>query len=170
MVTVTTTLMEFLRRYRPGITREEAAVAAGISLATLARRLREGLNADEVMRAAQYVGASPVEALLELEIIKHEDVRVAAAVRSLEAVPDRTLIEELLARAIEREGADASDREEAGLPPSTRGRFEYIKGGGTVIDVAYRSVSEPDAEALRAEDPRALGAEALAARRGERDD
>ncbi len=115
--------MTYLRRYRPGITREEAAVASGVSIATLTRRLREGLDADEVMRAAKYVGASPTEALIALGLLAPDDVRKVAATESIETLSDRVLLEELLSRAIEQEGADDFDREQVGLPPSPPARF-----------------------------------------------
>lgn len=118
-----TDLITYLRRYRPAMSREEVATAAGISIATLTRRLREGLDADEVMRAARYVGASPTEALIALGMLEPDDVRSVAAADSLENVPERVLLEELLERAREREGADDADRQEAGLPPAPPARF-----------------------------------------------
>ena len=136
---MTTDLISYLRRYRPGMTREEVAVAAGVSIATLTRRLREGLDADEVIRAARHVGASPTEALLELGMLEQHDVRRVAAVDALDTVPERVLLEELLGRALEREDTDAADRQEAGLPPAAPQRF------APVIDVAFGR-PDPDAE------------------------
>lgn len=159
MVNVTTTLMEYLKRYRPGMTREEAAIAAGISLATFARRLREGLDADEVIAMARYVGASPVEALLELSLIEHSDVRAVSAATHLETLSDRVLLEELLARAVGRESADEADREEAGLPPSPPARFDVV-----------HPVHDIDASALAATDDDAVVELPRAARHGDHDD
>lgn len=141
LLLVTTDLIAYLRRYRPGMTREEVAVAAGISIATLTRRLREGLDADEVMRAARNVGASPTEALLELGMLEPADVRKVAAVDALNTVPEVTLLEELLDRARGRHDDDAADREEAGLPPAPPTRFvprvvPVSEVDGTLADAA----------------------------------
>jgi|GEM_PF-1062278 len=123
LVRVPTDLISYLRRYAPAMTREEVAVAAGISIATLTRRLREGLDADEVIRAARHVGASPTEALMALGMLEPHDVRAVAAVDTLDTVPERVLLEELLGRAREREETDDVDREDAGLPPAPPARF-----------------------------------------------
>lgn len=119
-------LIAFLRQYKPGMTREEVAHACGISIATLTRRLREGLDADEVIRAATYVGASPTEALIALGLLAPDDVRKVAATDALDTVSSRVLLEELLERAIAEEGADEHDREAAGLPPSPPRRLRSI--------------------------------------------
>jgi len=136
----------YLRRYRPAMTREEVAVAASISIATLTRRLREGLDADEVIRAARAVGASPAEALLELGLLDATDVRRVAVVDALDTVPERVLLEELLERAREREDTDAADREEAGLPPAAPARF------APVVDVAFGTRDVLDVELSAADD------------------
>jgi transcriptional regulator with XRE-family HTH domain len=120
---MSTDLMSYLRRYRPGISREEVAVAAGVSIATLARRLREGLDADEVMKAARAIGAPPVEALIELGLLASAEIDAVTRSTSIDQAPDRVLLEELLARSIEAEPVDAHDREEAGLPPVPPSRF-----------------------------------------------
>ncbi|MBO9556727.1 hypothetical protein [Cellulomonas sp.] len=118
-----TDLMSYLRRYRPGLTREEAALVCGVSIATLSRRLREGLDADEVLRAARAIGAPPVEALVELGLLATSEVDEATQATSVESAPDRVLLEELLERARERDAVDAADRDEAGLPPAPPARF-----------------------------------------------
>ena len=120
---------------------EEVATAAGISIATLTRRLREGLDADEVMRAARHVGASPTEALMALGMLEPDDVRTVAAVEALDTVPEVTLLEQLLERARGRADAEDADREEAGLPPAPPARFvprvvEVSDVDGTLADAA----------------------------------
>jgi transcriptional regulator with XRE-family HTH domain len=115
--------MSYLRRYRPGMSREEVAIAAGVSIATLARRLREGLDADEVMKAARAIGAPLVEALIELGLLASAEIDAVTQLMSIDQAPDRVLLEELLARSREREPADNTDREEAGLPPAAPHRF-----------------------------------------------
>jgi len=98
-------LVAYLRRYRPGMSREEVATACGVSIATLTRRLREGLDTAEVIRAARYFGASPTEALLELGVLEVNDVRRHVAIEGLHAVSETTLISELLRRTADRNRA-----------------------------------------------------------------
>lgn len=120
---MSTDWISYMREHRPAITREEIAVAAGISIATLTRRLREGLDADEVIRAARSVGASPTDALLSLGMLTADDLRAIAAVDAIDTVPETVLLEELLERARSREAAEAADRQDAGLPPAPPARF-----------------------------------------------
>lgn len=124
---MSTDLITYLRRYRPDMTREEVAIAAGISVATLTRRLREGLDADEVIRASQYVGASPTEALMELGMLAPDDVQRAAGTSTVEQVAERVLIEELLSRAYTQEAAVDADREEAGIPRLPPRRYSAVE-------------------------------------------
>lgn len=138
--------IEYLRRYRPAMSREEVAVAAEISVATLTRRLRDGLDADEVIRSARAVGASPTEALMVLGLLAPDDVHTTAATSSLATVSERTLLEELLARAVERDTSEAVDREEAGLPPAPHPRFVLVSDPGEMLDYEAAKEGDPDEE------------------------
>lgn len=151
---MSTDLLAYLRRYKPGMTREEAAHACGISIATLTRRLREGLDADEVIRAAKYVGASPTEALMALGLLASDDVRRVAATDSLETVASRTLLEELLERSLAEADADDHDREEAGLPPSPPTRLKRVDVSYPRGTITLAAASEDDIDAeIEAQQP-----------------
>lgn len=97
-----TTLMSYLRQHARRITREEVAQAAGISVATLSRPLRDGLVADEVIRAARHVGASPTDALVSLGLLERADVLSVATTPALNTVSESDLLKELLQRARDR--------------------------------------------------------------------
>lgn len=137
-----TDLVGYLRRYRPSISREEVAIAAGISIATLTRRMREGFEASEVIRAAHALGASPVEALVELGYVSLDDVRRVAGTSALDLLADRELLEELLIRAHADEATVLHDREEAGLPAPSPSRFQLIHSPTTVPTRHLRAVSD----------------------------
>jgi hypothetical protein len=81
------------------MTRDEVAAAAGLSPATFKRREREGFQADEIIRVAGAVGASPTAALVALGVLDAQDVRGVAALDSLAGLPELALLEELLDRA-----------------------------------------------------------------------
>lgn len=142
-------LISYLRRYRPDMTREEVAIAAGISLATLTRRLREGLDADEVIRASQYVGASPTEALMELGMLAPDDVQRAAGTNTVEQVAERVLIEELLSRAYSQEATVDADREEAGLPRLPPRRYSAVERAfANALEDAAESATTPTVDVV----------------------
>ena len=97
--------MTYLRTEIPSVTREQIAVAAGVSIATLTRRIREGFETGEIIRICRALDVDVVSALVELGHLTLDEVRRAAALGSLDVVTDRELLEELLGRTDENTGA-----------------------------------------------------------------
>ncbi|AXQ51875.1 transcriptional repressor [Gordonia phage Catfish] len=118
--------MERLNRYlksaigRPA-TREELAIAVGVSVSTIDRRRGEGFTLDEVLSVAEYFELSKVETLLAYGAIELEDVlRNADADGAMVATTSTAaLAAEVARRLAEGEGATAGKAPRGIAPRNT---------------------------------------------------
>ena len=91
------------------VSREEVALALGVSVATLGRRKADRFSADDVITAARRFDISPIAALVDFGYLTHADLETLSlsADTTLTAASDLELAEEMLRRV--RDGGAHDD-------------------------------------------------------------
>lgn len=130
------------------VSREELAVALGISVATLNRRKQDGFSADDIIRAVRYFGLSPVKALVQCGLISQEDVNASAGVASIEGFSDLDIAQEMVRRVA---AGTASDMASAPLDrnhPAVVREFRDVSHRGVTLAAYDDEMLTDELEAL----------------------
>ncbi|QDH85073.1 immunity repressor [Gordonia phage Dardanus] len=104
-------------------TREELAIATGVSAATIGRRKDEGFSLDEMLAILDYFGESRTAALIALGTLDLRDVmdQVGADGRLVDTTSTAELAAEV-ARRLGNEAGDSSDMQRGRTPKAGRSR------------------------------------------------
>lgn len=89
--------------YGRKVSREEIAMALGVSIATYARRKAKRFTSDELIRVAQHFGMSPTMLLVDCGALTPEDAARAGQEFGMSGLTDVEILNELMGRAQERE-------------------------------------------------------------------